>query len=144
MRRVLLALLVPFTIVAGPGTPHAGAATNAHRHTAHRSHAALVRQSVSTGATSALARVAHSVHQSLANLRVEWQRVAWCEVHGNWAMQGPTYSGIGFLASTWQEYGGTQFAYDAGAATEDEQILIGMRVTGDWVPDQNGCNPYGW
>lgn len=58
-------------------------------------------------------------------------------------MQGSVYSGIGFLASTWAEYGGLAYAPDAGDATEDEQITIGMRVTGGWVPDQGGVC-HGW
>jgi hypothetical protein len=77
-------------------------------------------------------------------LRQEWQRVANCEVAGNWAMVGPEYSGIGFLNSTWEAYGGTRYAPVAGRASRDEQIIVGMRVTGDWIPDQYGCDPGGW
>jgi hypothetical protein len=77
-------------------------------------------------------------------LRDEWQRVAQCEVNGNWRMQGPVYSGIGFLNSTWRAYGGTRFAPIAGMATANEQIIVGMRVNHDVVPDQYGCNPTGW
>ena len=47
---------------------------------------------------------------TVVGLRSEWQHVAICEVGGNWSMVGPVYSGIGFLNSTWQEYGGEQFA----------------------------------
>lgn len=81
---------------------------------------------------------------SVAQLRSEWQHVAICEVNGNWRMTGPVYSGIGFANSTWLEYGGSRFARYAGEAPRDAQILIGMRVTGGWVPDQFGCSPSGW
>lgn len=54
-------------------------------------------------------------------------------------MQGPVYSGIGFLNSTWDAYGGQQYAPNAGEATPDEQILIGMKIDGGYVPDQDGC-----
>jgi len=59
-------------------------------------------------------------------------------------MTGPRCSGIGFLNSTWYQYGGTRFAPLAGQASVDQQILIGMRVTGGWVPDQYGCSRNGW
>ena len=81
---------------------------------------------------------------SVSQLRSMWQRVAICEVAGNWSMVGPVYSGIGFLNSTWAHYGGTRYAPLAGLATRDEQILIGMHVTGGYVPDQYGCSPIGW
>jgi hypothetical protein len=80
----------------------------------------------------------------VSGLREEWERVALCEVAGNWGMVGPEYSGIGFLNSTWAAYGGTHFAPIAGRASRDEQIIVGMRVTGGWVPDQYGCDPGGW
>jgi hypothetical protein len=81
---------------------------------------------------------------SVATLRVEWQHVAICEVAGNWSMTGSAYSGIGFLNSTWSQYGGTRYASLAGLATETEQIIIGMEVTSGWIPDQDGCTPGGW
>jgi resuscitation-promoting factor RpfA len=81
---------------------------------------------------------------SVAELRAKWQSVAICEVDGNWSMIGPVYSGIGFLNSTWYQYGGRRFAPVAGEATVDQQILIGMRVTHGWIPDQYGCSPVGW
>jgi hypothetical protein len=85
-----------------------------------------------------------SVGVTVRKLRAEWQDVANCEVGGNWSMTGPRYSGIGFSNGTWNAYGGTRFAPLAGQASALQQIVIGMRVTGGWVPDQNGCNPGGW
>ena len=81
---------------------------------------------------------------TVVGLRSEWEHVAICEVGGNWSMVGPVYSGIGFRNDTWDAYGGPEFAPLAGEASEDAQIVVGMRVTGNWVPDQNGCDPGGW
>lgn len=91
-----------------------------------------------------LSVVAAKVRHTVPELRAEWQHVAICEVGGDWAMVGSWYSGIGFLNSTWTAYGGTKYAPVAGRATRDQQILIGMKVTGGYVPDQNGCSPTGW
>jgi hypothetical protein len=85
-----------------------------------------------------------NVGVSVRELRAEWQDVAICEVGGNWSMTGPRYSGIGFSNATWSAYGGTRYAPLAGEASIVQQILIGMRVTGGWVPDQHGCTPGGW
>ncbi len=93
---------------------------------------------------SVLVREARVRGISLVHLRSEWQRVAVCEVGGNWAMVGPSYSGIGFLNTTWRQFGGLLYAPYAGQATRDQQIFIGMRVTQGWIPDQYGCSPTGW
>jgi hypothetical protein len=81
---------------------------------------------------------------TVARLRAMWQRVAICEVGGNWHMVGPYYSGIGFSNTTWNAYGGSRFARLAGQASIDQQILVGMKVTNGYVPDQYGCSPTGW
>jgi hypothetical protein len=94
--------------------------------------------------THELVRDARARGVGVVALRAEWERVAICEVNGNWAMVGPAYSGIGFQNGTWDAYGGTRYAPVAGRAGEDAQIVVGMRVTGGWVPDQSGCDPGGW
>lgn len=147
MRRFLLALLVPLGTVVTPGANAAGADTtvNAHLNLRHlHSHLISSRVQLANQATTAVAHLAEGMHLTLAQLRAQWQHVAWCEVHGNWAMQGPSYSGIGFANGSWNAYGGRTYAPNAGLATMDEQILIGMAITGGSVPDQWGCNPYGW
>ncbi len=154
MRRFLIALLLaPINVVTShaPSTslaPHGQSATIdlAARTVTPRSHAVAAHhaniQSVLT--QRALRASALRLRVSVDQLRTMWQRVAVCEVAGNWSMVGPVYSGIGFLNSTWAHYGGTRYAPIAGLATRDEQILIGMQVTGGYVPDQYGCSPIGW
>jgi len=91
-----------------------------------------------------LAMDAAASRVSINRLRAEWQLVAICEVGGNWSMIGSAYSGIGFLNTTWAQYGGTKYAPLAGEASMDQQILVGMKVTHGWVPDQYGCSSGGW
>lgn len=53
-------------------------------------------------------------------------------------MEGPMYSGgLGMLNQTWVAYGGTQFASNAGEASETDQIIVAMRIQPD-APDQDG------
>jgi uncharacterized protein YabE (DUF348 family) len=58
-----------------------------------------------------------------------WDRIAECETAGNWGMQGPTYSGgLGFYNGTWDQFGGRDFAPNAGLATREEQIRVAENV----------------
>jgi len=144
MRRLLLAVLLPLgTVIIPDGlTAHAEAL---HQVTRLPHVAALApRERLAREAHAALASMARRLHVTPSTLRQQWQHVAQCEVAGNWHMKGPIYSGIGFLNSTWAGYGGKHFAPIAGEATIEEQILVGMHVTGGYVPDQDGCNPTGW
>lgn len=153
MRRVIAAALValatPLALLTAPAVdPFAGAATPA-RHVSLRpvTHRALVRPRVDAVALQEVHALIHDAHLrrvGVTGLRQEWERVALCEVNGDWSMVGPVYSGIGFLNSTWVAYGGRRYAPVAGRASRDEQIVVGMRVTGGWVPDQSGCDPGGW
>ncbi len=139
MRRVILALLASFaipTVLCGP----TGAVSAVHA-TKVAPRPAAVLASAPRYALD-LDAAAHGL--TIAELRAEWQRVAFCEVAGNWSMVGPVYSGIGFLNATWDRFGGRRFAPVAGQASRDQQILVGMKVTHGWVPDQDGCSPVGW
>jgi hypothetical protein len=71
---------------------------------------------------------------------VEWNRVAWCETHGNWGHQGYLYEGgLGILHSNWAYYGGFKFAPHAWLATPEQQVFIAMKIqNGLPTPDQNG------
>ncbi len=158
MRRILFALLVSvITDVAPLALPVSAEAASqplesvapspvGASHRPHHGVSAMLRErhAVAAATLHVLAVAARSLRVSVNGLRAEWQHVAICEVGGNWSMTGPAYSGIGFLNATWSAYGGTRYAPLAGLATRDQQILIGMRVTGGWVPDQYGCSRTGW
>lgn len=75
---------------------------------------------------------------------LKWEKVAWCETHGNWTADGPTFAGgLGISRVVWNEYGGQRFAAHPGLATKEEQIYIAIQINGAYVPDQNGCEG-GW
>lgn len=59
-----------------------------------------------------------------------WDRVAQCESGGNWSINtGNPYSGgLQFLPSTWQAFGGNEFAPAAHQATRAQQIVVAERV----------------
>lgn len=142
VRRSLSALLVSLVTLAALPAPSAGAVEVAHPHPPHpvvRAH--LTRPDP---LTRTLIHEASARRLSLPGLLAAWQHVAVCEVNGDWSMVGPTYSGIGFSNATWSQYGGGRYAPLAGEATRFQQIVVGMRVTGGWIPDQDGCDPGGW
>lgn len=152
MRRILLTMAIALFSVAAPAAP-ASASSAPHKlsHPLLPSPRALAmekmqdhRHLLEFEATTALHAVASQFHLTLQQLVAKWQRVAVCEVDGNWAMRGPIYSGIGFSNATWVQYGGTRFAPTAGDATPLQQIAIGMKITRTWIPDQYGCSPFGW
>ncbi|MGD0055700.1 MAG: transglycosylase family protein [Acidimicrobiales bacterium] len=140
MRRVMFALALFATTAVTLPSPSASAATP----TKPVARAVVHPRPRVSAVVHALVVDAAAIRVSVGELRAKWQQVAICEVDGNWSMTGPVYSGIGFLNSTWYQYGGRRFAPVAGEATVDQQILIGMRVTHGWVPDQYGCSPSGW
>jgi uncharacterized protein YabE (DUF348 family) len=58
-----------------------------------------------------------------------WDRIAECETGSNWGMVGPQFSGgVGFYNGTWDQFGGREFASNAGYATREQQILVAERV----------------
>ncbi|OYV59512.1 MAG: hypothetical protein B7Z69_06880 [Actinobacteria bacterium 21-73-9] len=141
MMSVVTAAAVPATISTTAHAPAHAAPARVVRHIARPPSPDVVRARV---VRRAVVRLAAQRRTTLGGLLDQWQRVAVCEVNGNWHMVGPVYSGIGFLNSTWAQYGGHQFASVAGRAGRLAQVLVGMRVTGGWVPDQYGCQPGGW
>ncbi len=60
----------------------------------------------------------------------EWDQVASCESGGNWAINtGNGYEGgLQFSQSTWDAYGGSQFASSANQASKEQQIAIAEKV----------------
>jgi LysM repeat protein len=55
-----------------------------------------------------------------------WDSVAQCESSGNWAINTGNgyYGGLQFTESTWDAYGGQQYASRADLATREEQIAV--------------------
>ncbi|MET0577496.1 MAG: transglycosylase family protein, partial [Ilumatobacteraceae bacterium] len=59
--------------------------------------------------------------------------IADCESGGNWAINTGNgyYGGLQFLGSTWQNYGGGEFAARADLATREQQIVVAERIRDD-------------
>ncbi|MDU0478112.1 DUF3235 domain-containing protein [Staphylococcus chromogenes] len=75
-------------------------------------------------AATLLAPSAHAASDS------DWDRLAGCEAGGNWGINtGNGYhGGLQFSPSTWNAYGGQEFAPYAYLATREQQIAVGERV----------------
>lgn len=59
----------------------------------------------------------------------DWQAMAVCETGGNWQMHGPRYSGgLGFMNAAWEQWGGLEFAGNAGDASPAEQVIVAERI----------------
>ena len=57
-----------------------------------------------------------------------WTKVAQCETGQNWQDGGNWGGGLGIAKSTWQGYGGKEFAAHPSKATILEQIVVANRV----------------
>ncbi|MEU4658526.1 transglycosylase family protein [Streptomyces sp. NPDC023723] len=59
-----------------------------------------------------------------------WEKVAACESTGNWDINSGNgfYGGLQFTQSTWEAFGGTQYAPRADLATKDQQIAVAEKV----------------
>ncbi|MFJ8589675.1 transglycosylase family protein [Streptomyces sp. NPDC093595] len=59
-----------------------------------------------------------------------WDRVAQCESNSEWGINTGNgyYGGLQFAATTWQEFGGNQYASTADKASKEQQIEIAERV----------------
>lgn len=59
-----------------------------------------------------------------------WDAVAQCESSGNWAINTGNgyYGGLQFSQSTWEAFGGTQYAARADLATKEQQIAIAEKT----------------
>jgi hypothetical protein len=67
-----------------------------------------------------------------------WDALAACESGGRWDTIDPAASpfdgGLGIYRPTWLAFGGAEFAPNAGLATREQQIIVGMRI----------YSAYGW
>lgn len=59
-----------------------------------------------------------------------WDRVAQCESGGRWSIATGNgyYGGLQFSRSTWNAFGGGQYASTANKASKSEQIAVAQRV----------------
>ncbi|MEU6698854.1 transglycosylase family protein [Pseudonocardia sp. NPDC046786] len=59
-----------------------------------------------------------------------WDQLAHCESTGNWdADTGNGFTGgLQFTPSTWEEFGGTQYAASAHQASKSQQIAVAKKV----------------
>jgi len=58
-----------------------------------------------------------------------WDKIAQCESGGNWGVVDAMYSGgLGIYNGTWDQFGGRDFASNAGLATREEQIIVAERI----------------
>ncbi|MFF4249746.1 transglycosylase family protein [Streptomyces sp. NPDC001663] len=68
-----------------------------------------------------------------------WNKVAACESTNNWSINTGNgfYGGLQFTQSTWEAYGGKQYAQRADLATKDQQIAVAEKVL-------DGQGPRAW
>ncbi|HWG25669.1 transglycosylase family protein [Actinospica sp.] len=85
-------------------------------------------------ATAAIAGAAIAIPVALAGTAsadsVNWTAIANCESSGNWAADTGNgfYGGLQFTQSTWDAYGGDQYAASANLASEADQITVAEAV----------------
>jgi LysM repeat protein len=75
----------------------------------------------------------------------DWDGVAECESGGNWQINTGNgyYGGLQFRQSTWEEYGGLEFAPRADLATKEEQIIVAERtLDGQGIGAWPTCGKY--
>lgn len=66
----------------------------------------------------------------------DWDAIAQCESGGDWSTNtGNGYSGgLQFSPSTWQSFGGTEYAPNAADASREQQIAVAERVMAQQGP----------
>jgi resuscitation-promoting factor RpfA len=97
---------------------------------------------LAVGATAAGLGVLVSPAQAASH---DWSGVARCESSGNWSANTGNgfYGGLQFTASTWQAYGGGQYAPRADLASPDQQIAVAEQVlAGQGVGAWPVCGQY--
>jgi len=67
---------------------------------------------------------------SLPSGSANWAAIASCESGGNWSANTGNgfYGGLQFTQSTWDAYGGGQYASSANLATPGQQVAVAERV----------------
>jgi hypothetical protein len=104
----------------------------AHNRGKHRKPSSATRKIARTALVGAVAGAPLVVAAPAANAASDstWDRLAQCESTGNWAIDtGNGFSGgLQFTQSTWNAFGGGQFAPAAHQATREQQIVVAEKV----------------
>jgi resuscitation-promoting factor RpfA len=91
----------------------------------------FTRRAIATAAVAGAAiAVPLAVAGSASADSVNWTAIANCESSGNWAADTGNgfYGGLQFTQSTWDAYGGQQYASSANEASEADQITVAEAV----------------
>lgn len=82
---------------------------------------------ISRSSTRPVTRVTRTPRVSKSGM---WDKVAQCESTGNWHINTGNgyYGGVQTSLSTWNAYGGQQFAARPDLATKEQQIIIANRI----------------
>ncbi|MCT2590337.1 transglycosylase family protein [Streptomyces sp. N2-109] len=73
-----------------------------------------------------------------------WDKVAQCESTGNWQINSGNgyFGGLQFSQSTWEGFGGTEYAATADQATKAQQIAVAEKVLAEQGPGAwPSCGP---
>ncbi len=88
------------------------------------------------------------VQAAAANADGKYDSLANCETGGNWQMHGSKYSGgLGFLNAAWTDFRLPSMPYNAGEASQVDQIVVAERIrwetqpSGSWAHGKWGCAP---
>lgn len=116
-----------------------------HRSGKHRKPRASATKVLKTGGmAAALTLGTAGMANATAAPGHNWDAVAQCESSGNWNINTGNgfYGGVQFQQSTWDEFGGREFAARADLASRDHQILMAERVlAGQGIGAWPVCGP---
>ncbi|PJE95647.1 peptidase [Streptomyces carminius] len=103
-------------------------ASGRHRR-AHTSRLSRLSLAISVGGAGVALPLIAAGNANAASVDT-WDRVAQCESTGNWSINTGNgfYGGLQFQQSTWEAFGGTQYAPRADLATKEQQIAVAEKV----------------
>ncbi|WP_434740304.1 transglycosylase family protein [Micromonospora sp. SH-82] len=100
---------------------------------------------LAVGAVTGLAAVFGTAAPAQAD-SVDWDAIAQCESGGDWSINTGNgyFGGLQFVQSTWEAYGGLQYATRADLATRAQQIAVAEQVLqGQGIGAWPTCGPLG-
>ncbi len=103
--------------------------------------ALLVVALMALSPAAAVAAPKHDTAQAGGNSSV-WDRLARCESSGNWKINSGNgyYGGLQISKSTWNYYGGRQFAAYPNQTSRSNQIVVAQRI----LNGHDGKKGQGW